>query len=278
MAGGSARGGKTTRLDAGVGGPVDGSQYTLYGSQVTDAAFKQPFWDVVNWTADGNPYGISGDLFSSNPWDVVKINGTPLPGRWTATGTPALQLDVQKPNGYDGAALVEKGYLPAGITITGIIWTPDQWAHFQELIPTFWRQANKWAINDAKKQTAQIVGRQLAVSISHPGLASLAIGSMVIYQLNPPEDSDQIGAKQIKMLAKQYIPPPQKRGSAVRKIQGISKDRSAQQSIIRANANPPSLGGFAGQLKAPSVANMPLPPSLQQAGAKVLRLPNYASR
>ncbi len=269
-------GGKTTRLaDTGSGGPVDLSEYTVYGSQVTDAAFKQPFWDVVNWDEKQNPYGISGELISSNPWDVVKINGSPLPGRWTATATPALQLDVQKPNGYDGAALVEKGYVPAGITITGLIWTPDQWARFQEMIPTFWRQANKWAVNDAKKQQAQIVGQQLAVSISYPGLAPLAIGSMVIYQLTPPEETDQAGVKQIKMLARQYVPQPQKRRSAVRKVQGMGKDRSVQADIISANASPAN--GLFPQLRAPTVGNAALPPSLLQAGAKPLKLPNYAT-
>jgi hypothetical protein len=273
-------GGKTTRLaDAGVGGPVDLGQYTVYGSQVTDAAFQQPFWDVVNWDENGKAFGISGDLFSSNPWDVVKINGSPLPGKWTATATPALQLDVQKPNGYDGAALVQKGYVPAGITITGIIWTPDQWARFLEMIPTFWRAANKWALNDVKKQQAQIVGQQLAVSISHPGLAPLAIGSMVIYQLSPPEDSDQVGAKQIKMLARQYIPTPPKKQSAVKTTRGTGgAGRSVQAQLIAQEATLLAGGGFSAALKAPSIANAPLPPSLMQAGFKPLKLPNYAGR
>jgi len=263
--------------DAAAGGPVDLDQYTVLGSQVVDAAFKQPFWDVVNWDDEGKAYGISGDMFSSNPWDVVKINGSPLPGRWTATATPSLQLDVQKPNGYDGAALVEKGYVPAGITMTGLLWTPDQWAHFQEMIPSFWRQAHKWAVNDTKKQQLQIVGQQLAVTISYPGLAPLAIGSMVIYQITPPEDASDIGVKQIKMLARQYVPQPQKRPTAVKKVQGIAKDRSVQAELINGNSRP-TVATFSANLKAPDVANLPQRPSLLQAGAKPLKLPNFAGR
>ena len=267
-------GGKTTKLaGVGAGGPVDLGQYaTTYGSQVTDAAFKQPFWDLENYDSEGNLLGITGDLFSSNPWDVVKVNGTPLPGIWTATATPSLQLDVQKPNGYDGAALVQKGYVPAGITITGQIWTPDQWAHFQELIPTFWRAPNKWAINDVKKQAAQIVGAQLSVSIDYPGLAPLGIGSMVIYQMGPPEDTDQKGVKQIRMMARQYIAVPQKRNSAVKKTNGAGKDRTAQASAI----------GMAGQiasipkLQVPESKTSPVPPSIGQARLKLPDLPAYA--
>ena len=271
----ATKGGKTTRLaGVGAGGPVDLGQYsTTYGSQVTDAAFKQPFWDLENYDKDDNLLGISGDLFSSNPWDVVKINGTPLPGLWTASATPSLQLDVQKPNGFDGAALVQKGYVPAGITITGQIWTPDQWAHFQELIPTFWRAPNKWAINDVKKQAAQIVGAQLSVSIDYPGLAPLGIGSMVIYQLSPPEDTDQKGVKQIKMMARQYIPVPQKRHSAVKKTNGAGKDRTAQASAIGLSG---SLSAIP-QLQFPSDKTAPVPPSLGQARLKLPSLPSYAN-
>ena len=280
MATATTKGGKTTRLaGVGAGGAVDTRQYAVaYGSQVTDAAFQQPFWDLENYDKNGDLLGISGDLFSSNPWDVVKVNGTPLPGIWTATATPSLQLDVQKPNGYDGAALVEKGYVPAGITITGQLWTPAQWAHFQELIPTFWRAPNKWALNDVKKQTAQIVPAQLSVTIYHPGLAPLGIGSMVIYQMTPPEDTDQKGVKQIKLLARQYIPVPQKRQTANRKINGIgSKDRTVQAAQIAAAAAPGPVSP--GALRAPVLPPFktdPIAPSLGQSGFKLPSLPNYA--
>jgi hypothetical protein len=272
-------GGKTSRLaGVGAGGPVDLSTYaTAYTSEATAAAFQQPFWDIENYDDDGNPLGYSGDLFSQNPWDVVKINGTPLPGVWTVTAVPSLQLDVQKPNGYDGAALVQKGYIPASITITGRIWTPAQWAHFQELIPTFWRKPNKWAVADTKKATAQIVGQQLAVSISHPGIAPFEIGLMVVYQVNPPEDTDQRGVKQIKMLARQYIPAPQKQQSAIKKTNGQAKDRTVQARKIL-NGTTPGTSGEPGQKKQPEAATAPLKPSVTEIGVRKPRMPNFANR
>jgi hypothetical protein len=283
MATAGGTGGKSTRLaGVGAGGPVDTSRYAQYG-EVTGAAYQQPFWDLEKYDESPGPnhgqlLGITGDVVSSNPWDVVVLNGHPLPGLWVAAATPALQLDVQKPNGYDGAALVEKGYVPAGITMTGRIWTPGQWASFQVMIPTFWRAPNKWALNDVKKQTAQMVPRQLAVSIYYPGLAPFLINDMVIYQITPPEDTDQLGVKQIKILARQYIPAPQKQQTANRKINGIgSKDRTVQAAQIAAAAAPGPVSP--GTLRAPVLPPFktdPIAPSLGQSGFKLPSLPNYA--
>jgi hypothetical protein len=286
MAGTGLKGGKTPKLaGAGAGGPVDETPYeTTYGSTVVGMSFKQPFWGYETYDDNENIVGIAGDLISSDKWDVVKINGTPLPGIWTATATQSLQLDVQKPNGYDGAALIEKGYVPAGITMTGKLWTPEQWAHFQEMIPTFWRAPNKWAVNDTKKQTGQIAGEQLSLTIDYPGLVSLGIGKMVIYQMGPPEESGESGVRQIKMLARQYIPVPQKQNSAVKKVNGSgSVDLTAQAreiyksdsaALAAANAKLP---GQNVQIY-PETSTAPLPPSQAQAGAKLPSVPAFLRR
>jgi hypothetical protein len=286
MAKASSKGGKTTKLEnAGAGGPVDDSQYAQEG-QVLGAAYAQPFWDIEAYASDstGRPLGTDGPLFSSNQWEVVQINGKNLPGIWVATATPSLQLDVQKPNGYDGAALVQKGYVPAGITMTGTIWTPEQWALFQVMIPTFWRNPNKWAVNDVKKQKAQIEGKQRSLAIYYPGIAPFAINEMVIYQITPPESTDQPGVKQIKLLARQYIPVPQRQQSAEKKTEGRSgQDRTVQAQqiyadntadLVAANAKLP---GQSVQIY-PAVSNAPLPPSQAQAGAKLPSIPAFLRR
>jgi hypothetical protein len=280
MAGkGGGGGGKTTKLDAGAGGPVDASQYAAYGSYATSASYMpSPFWDNLTPDDKGGFLGYSGEMIGANEWDRVKVNSNYLPGIWSATATPALQLDVQKPNGYDGAALIEKGYVPAGITLTGKLWLPMHWAEFQRQLPTFWRAPNKWAINDVKKSTAQIVPIQLSLTIYAPAIAPFGLSNMVIYQITPPEETDQPQVRQIKMLARQYVPQPQKRTSAARKVDGAGKDRSVQHDIITANANAMAMGGFAGQLRRPEVANNMPAPSVLQARLKLPSLPNYAKR
>ena len=255
----SAKGGKTTRLD---GHQVDTS---TYGPPNTVAAADlQPFWadDIAdpnsgvdfNASDAGITLGIIGDLYGQNAWDVVELNARKLPGLWSATATPAIQLDVQKPNGYDGAALVNRGYVNAGITLTGHIWTPMQWALFQRYLPTFWAPPNKLLVNDAKRQKGQIVGEQKRVTVYHPALAALNIYDLVINQITPPEETGKVGERQIKILAKQYVAQPQKQQAATKKISGVGVDRTVQaQRILGQNA--------ALQANRKGLRNLPPPPS-----------------
>ena len=253
MAGASAKGSKTTSL-------INGQQFdtTTYGPMATGAD-AQPFWDdpIYENNDVNRPLGIIGDLYGSSAWDRVILQGQRLPGLWEATATPAVQIDVQKPNGFDGAALISRGYVPAGITITGRIWTPAQWLMFQRLIPTFWAPPNHIAVNDVKKQKGQIEGKQKSVKVDYPGLAALNIHWLVIKQITPPENTSEKGVRQIKIIAIEYVPEPQKLPSATKKIDGASngKDRSVQAQIIGQGPN--------GYIYAP--ANSRKPPSKTQA-------------
>lgn len=240
-----AKGGSSTALVKGH--PVDTS---AYGPAATGAVF-QVFWDDPPYDySTGKPLGIVGDMYGKSPWDKVSLNGTFLPGVWDATGTPAIQLDVQKPNGFDGAALVSRGYVPAGITITGRIWTPEQWQEWQRILPTFWSPPNKYAVNDQKRQTGQIQGKQRAVAVIHPGLNAMNIHTLVIKQITPPEQTGEKGVRQIKIIAVEYVPEPQKKKNAIKKADGTGIDRSVQASKI---------------LGSKAVANAPKPPSKSQA-------------
>lgn len=224
------------------GSKVDYSNYGEAGSGLE----VQPFWDQA--IEDPNPLdpkfrylGIDGELASDNPWDCVWLNGRVLPGLWEATATPSIQMDVQKPNGFDGAALVSRGYVPAGITLTGRIWTPDQWHEFQQILPTIWTPPNKVAIQDVKKNTGQIVGQQRSVAVEHPGLNAMGVTALVIKQITPPERTGDPGVRQIKMMAIQYVPEPLKKSSAIKKTKGSGGDRTIQAKIIgeKHHANKP---------------------------------------
>lgn len=244
--------------------PVDRSQY---GAAAT-GSFAQPFWDQAYDAQgrllideEGDPLGIKGGLVGESPWDRVKLNGNYLPGLWEATATPAIQLDVQKPNGFDGAALVSRGYVPAGITLTGRIWTAEQWTEFQRILPTFWATPNHYAVNDAKRQPGQVVGKQRSVQVEHPGLAAFHIDTLVIKQITPPESTGDRGVRQIKIIAVEYVPEPQRQPSAVKKAEGAGKevDRGVQAQIIadrvlRASRN----------ARRAAIGNLPQPPSQAQ--------------
>lgn len=243
--------GKTTRLNKSQ--PVDTS---AYGPAATGNQF-QTFWDDPQVDGEtGDPIGIDGLLYGANTWDRVMLNGTYLPGIWDATATPAIQLDVQKPHGFDGAALVSRGYVPAGITLTGQLWTPEQWSEWQRILPTFWAAPHHYAVNDAKRQTGQIQGSQKAVKVDHPGLAALGIHELVIRQLTPPEATGQKGVRQIKIMAVQYVPQPQKQKPSTKKTRGTGVDRTVQAEKI--------LGAKRAGNKRPG--NAPKPPSVSGVG------------
>jgi hypothetical protein len=224
---------KANLAKASDGGKFD---YTLYGSYGSGLAV-QPFWadaiEGTDETGERSRYlGIDGELTSDNPWDCVWLNNVALPGLWDASATPSIQMDVQKPNGFDGAALVSRGYVPAGITLTGRIWTPDQWFEFQQILPTIWTPPNKVAVQDAKKNTGQVQGTQRAIQVEHPGLNAMGIYSLAIKQITPPEKTSDVGVRQIKMIAIQYVAEPAVKKSAIKKTNGSSIPKGAIQKSI----------------------------------------------
>ncbi len=213
------------------GQPVD---RTEYGPAATGNQY-QVFWDSPQTDEEtGNPLGIDGMLYGASPWDRVAFNGTFLPGVWEASATPAIQIDTQKPTGFDGAALVSRGYVPAGITLTGKLWTPEQWGEWQRILPTFWTPPHHYAVNDAKRATGQIVGQQRAVRVDHPGLGAYNIHELVIRQITPPEPTGQQGVRQIRIMAIEYVPEPPKAKGATKKVKGTGegRDRTVQADQI----------------------------------------------
>jgi hypothetical protein len=257
----ASKGGKTTKRNKSQPVVYDETKYGK--ARAFDANVYQLFWDnpqVDSYT--GNPIGIDGPLYGGNTWDRVMLNGTFLPGIWDVTATPSIQLDVQKPQGFDGAALVSRGYVPAGITLTGKLWHPEQWAEWQRILPTFWAVPHHVAVQDAKGKNGQragIQGAQRAVKVDHPGLAAMNIHDLVIRQMTPPEATGQNGIRQIKIMAIQYVPEPQKMQSSTKKTRGTGTDRTVQAEKI--------LGAKRAGNKRPN--NAPKPPSVASVGPTV---------
>jgi hypothetical protein len=212
---------------------IDQSQYGTF----VDSAATQPFWDDGKYVSGTNiMYGIEGPDYSENPFDCISLGGNRLPGIWSATAKPSVQIDIQKPQNYDGAALIIRGYNPAkNITLTGRIWTPSQWEIYQKIAPTFWAKPNKISaqtvvlgkggkVGVQQEDKGQIVGQQKALSIVCPALnaAPISIHTIVIQAPSSPEPDGVAGVMKIALIAIEYVAEPQAAKSATKQIKGNS--------------------------------------------------------
>jgi hypothetical protein len=230
-----------------AGEPID--LQALVSDLVTSGAFFEPFWDPPEqYRDDGTPLDPEGSAtYSPNPWDCVQLGEYQLPGIWTASATPAIKLDVQKPIGYDGAALITRGYLPASITLTGLLWTGMQWRLMQEIIPAIWRRPNKISaqdvqlgkkgrISEVETDQGEIVIEQKSLAIVNPALNPLGLFAVVIRQITPLVPHSIPGVRQMTIECMEYVPEPtQEKKSAVRKAKGKETARG-QNAIDKAIA------------------------------------------
>jgi hypothetical protein len=224
----------------GAGELIDVSQYA---GPDTEGEWFQPFWDLELYDDEGNPMGVDGDVFAANPWDRVQLGDYVLPGLWTATATPALKLDIQSPKGFDGAAIITRGYLPAGITLTGLIWTPYQWRRMQEIYPAIWTRPFKVAAQDVvldkhgkvsavEKDKGQIVGTQRSLQVTNPALNFLGICALVIERPTPPVPHAIPGVRQMTFQCIEYVPEPPIKPTGTKKIQGATRGKNAIDKAI----------------------------------------------
>ena len=224
----------------GAGELIDVSQYA---GPDTEGEFFQPFWDLELYDDDGNPVGVDGPVFVDNAWDRVQLGDYVLPGLWTASATPALKLDIQSPKGFDGAAIITRGYLPAGITLTGLLWTPFQWRRMQEIFPGIWTRPFKVAAQDvvlkkggavsaAQKDQGQIVGQQRSLTVVNPALNFLGITALVIERPTPPVPHAIPGVRQMTFQCIEYVAPPPILPSAVKVTKGQARGPNAFDKAI----------------------------------------------
>lgn len=160
-------------------------------------------------------YG-EGLVIQDDPWNVVYLNGDPLPGICSLKAESELQIEQKKGAGHDGARLTLHGYLPGPIVITITIWTSDQWREYLAMIPMFWRPPTK---NDSSvKDTAARLGMsereanlyQAAVTIAHPSLQGTGISAVIVRGISIPEDGPAPQSKVVRLRCVQYLPPSAK--------------------------------------------------------------------
>jgi hypothetical protein len=126
--------------------PSDLVDRTGYPATDGYAQVAIPFWDQepqITSVGDAFTWAASEPVFSPEIWDNLTLGNIAMPGKWRLSGSCSQDVDVQKPQGFDGGALVLRGYVPAIITMEGTLWAPQQWKMLQTIIPQIWRRANK---------------------------------------------------------------------------------------------------------------------------------------
>lgn len=191
-----------------------------------------PFWDGYSTFTNGVVTGPAfGSLYSDNPWDVVILGTERLPGISKGRGFPTLGIDKKKSKGRDGLAFSVNGYLPGPVEIESVIWTPEQWSKWQEIIPGIWRRPT----------TGSVKGSALAITVSHPAFQFVGINKLVIIGIAPPEKGAFSQSMVIKLKALEFVPP----GAVNNKtVQAAPAGPSVTQHYRTQDAPaPPSAGG-----------------------------------
>lgn len=161
-------------------------------------------------------YG-EGPTFAQNPWDVVFLNGDPLPGLCKVKATPTVKFDTKKPGGVDGLTITGQGYLPGPVDIEVVLWTQEQWEFFQAIADKIW-------IKPRRGQSLK------AIDISHPGTDLWKIKSVVVQGVSVPEDGPIPQSKVIRIKAVEFIPPNTKTKTKT------VKDKAPVHKIIQAGS------------------------------------------
>ena len=129
---------------------------TQYAGADFFSEYAVPFWDALDSDSErdenGDPVGWwkGESTFAPTIWNRLTLGSYELPGMWRLSGSMSIDMDVQKPQGFDGAALITRGYVPALITMEGTLWTPEQWAVYQNVFPAIWTRTNKISGQDVQ--------------------------------------------------------------------------------------------------------------------------------
>lgn len=200
-----------------------------------------PYWDALvdigdegsgDATAPGVPAGSfgygEGDTFMKNPWDVVNLNGKPLPGLCKVKAIGKLTIDRKKPPGADGLTITSQGYDPGNVDIEILLWTWAQWKEMVQAAVTLWARPRRG-------------GQIKALDISHPALSLWGIRSVVIEGVSIPEPGSIPQSMVVRLKAVEHLPPDQKNKTKTVKASGnVAVDKHIERSKNH-GGEPPSV-------------------------------------
>lgn len=131
-------------------------------------------------------------------WDNVIVADRALPClREYPKAKPGRKLDAKSAPGSSGGRIVDKGYDLAKVSVTVFLWTEDHFRVWGELLEVIQPRAGR---------------RRDAVSIYHPALESVGVGSIVVESISSIEHSGTSGIYKAGFESVQYQPPARASG------------------------------------------------------------------
>jgi hypothetical protein len=159
-----------------------------------------PFWDLVEAGYEENK------ARHENPWDILFLNGTRVPGKSMVKVNPKHVIDCKKSTSQDGGPTITRGHEAARVDITITVWTPEQWKWLQVLMDSLWRKPG---------QPLRVKGETKAIMISHPKCAMWGVTSVLIESPSGPDDGPEKGSMVVSLKCIQYIAPPKQKKASV---------------------------------------------------------------
>jgi hypothetical protein len=187
-----------------------------------------PFWDLVE------DVGYEENKArNENPWDILFLNGTRVPGKSAVKVNPKHVIDCKKSTSQDGGPTIARGHEAARVEITITIWTPEQWKDLQVLMESLWRKPG---------QPLRVKGEAKAIDISHPKCRKWGVTGILIESPSGPDDGPEKGSMVVSLKCIQYIAPPkQKKTDVIAPAKGKGPARlPAYDAALNGGKKPPS--------------------------------------
>jgi hypothetical protein len=208
--------------------------------------------------------GYEGPLYAPNPHDLVILGGKKLPGKCEVKALPTQEYGREKAPGRDGAAIILQGYLPGPIDIAVLMWTPEQWEVFQDVMDLVWNRPGKISSGFSKRgqqffssidKTASEAGQisrgaalaeQRAITIGHPALQEANITKVVVTGRSLPEPGPFPQSRIVNIKCLEFVESPKVSKTAV--VKGDAKLAKPTHTMAPATVNQPGLSPGQGKV------------------------------
>lgn len=151
---------------------------------------------TASWIIAPEAHEEYADIEQRDPWSVAYLAGNRLPGRATVEGSTQRKIDVKNGPGLDGATMTHQGYEPAEVTITLLMWTEQQWADFERIIPQLQPKPGK--------------PPAFPMGLEHPAAAVMGITRVYVEKVSLPKEGSVPGSREVQISCKQWVKAPAK--------------------------------------------------------------------
>lgn len=173
---------------------------------------------------DNNPPG-SNDTATIPYWldcpevyDTCTLGGVMLPGLAQVTATTGRKLDIKQAKGIDGATITDNGSEVEDVNIVLTIWTRQQWAAYQSILPAI----------DPNNTKGKIAPKDIV----HPITSLHNIRRVYITKVSAPQPSRLKGAFEITIACKGWRPEPKNPVSKTNTAKKSDNSKEGSKSVI----------------------------------------------